>query len=448
MKTKKILKHFLAAFILFGVCFTSSSVTSASAPYDFGHDFGLIVHLGNMNRVITRAKAAEVLRNYFNAEDGDELRRIDLPESPLDQKTFLLWFFEMKKQYSGEDLADLYPEISDPYRRAWLESRHLNLLAGDEMTYWNLREFLYRHKTSLFHGIIPYFTGLVLSADDINLTNYPDPETIETAAKNLFQALQDLRVKQSLGSEEKALQENLVTYHNAFKKLAVEYQNSLNPVNQIGDLPLDIAALIKENGLTRILGEYSYNYSGNEYKRRYNLITGAKKFSGRIFNPGEDIDFFAIAGDRNWLEFLNGNVIEQNELKLSFGGGLSGTATMIFIPSWRAGLQIVKRYAHSQYFTDLYDPKLIGLDATIYRPVKNLVIKNNTESPVLFYIKDDASSQTLTTYIIGTPHYRRVEIQGPLKTSARSFDWIRRFLTFDGKIIEESISTTYDKIHE
>ena len=213
-------------------------------------------------------------------------------------------------------------------------------------------------------------------------------------------------------------------------------------------MPEEIRQAIIYNNLNEVLSSVSYDYSKDISNRRYNVIHGASKLSGDIIQPGAMIDFMYELGDNSWWDYKWGWVIINGEGKWLLGGGLCGSATMIFNSSWTAGLQIIKRYPHSLYYTSLYPEGGIGLDATIYRNShKNLKIRNNTNTPIIYYVEDNKEAQTVTVYLIGNSPYKNIELEGPIKVDRTTYKWIRRMENFDGTVNIEELVSKYGAVY-
>jgi vancomycin resistance protein YoaR len=88
-----------------------------------------------------------------------------------------------------------------------------------------------------------------------------------------------------------------------------------------------------------------------------------------------------------------------------------------------------------------------ALDATIYRGAKNLIMKNTTGSPLLYYVKNDPDKKEVTMYLIGNSPYKQIDIEGPIKISWGNYKWIRRMERFDGTVVQDELFTRYGLIY-
>jgi vancomycin resistance protein YoaR len=264
---------------------------------------------------------------------------------------------------------------------------------------------------------------------------------------NLFSRVLNLKTLGVLIKRDRDLLEQVSGYYEAFRNLEDDLEELRHPFSQIPDMPYEFKQLVMQYELEEVLGKVSYDYSHNDANRKHNLVEGTKKMNGKVYQPGDLIDLTKEFGSNGWREYRNGWVIAEGEVQWQFGGGLCGSATMAFTPSWKAGLEVIKRYAHSVYYKDLYPEESFGLDATIYRGAKNLVMKNSTNDPVLFYVEDDPEAEEITLYLIGNAPYYTIEIEGPIQVGWNTYKWIRRMTQFDGKVVEDELVTRYGLVY-
>ncbi|MBU0706092.1 VanW family protein [Patescibacteria group bacterium] len=435
--------HRLATMILLTFLLLPFSVNEAKASStDYGREFGLLVHQVNENLAVPKAKGQQVLESYFY---GSPLKASAYEAKQfMSQRDFLLGFEKLRLEAAGEKtiLGDglLYP-------LTWLNVRRNNWLPDTRLTYKTMREFLYRYSVSQKHGGIPYFEGLVLDKDEINTGNYTSINQVRDINGNLSRRMSELRRLVRPTKDQKLLLASLVDYAASFEQLGDELRALYHPLNILPDLPDDIRQKITEYDLNNVLDQISYNYSRNNANRIHNLITGAMQLNGRVFQPDEVIDMEQELGRDGWGIYKYGWVILGGLESWQFGGGLCGSATITFTPSWRAGLEIVKRFPHSVYYRSLYPEESLGLDATVYRGGKNLIIKNTTGSPLLYYVKNDPEKKEITMYLIGNSPYRNIDIEGPIQTAWGTYKWIRRMEGFDGTVVEDELVTRYGLMH-
>ena len=431
------IKHFpfgvLILLILFSLC-----EPVKAAPAEYGRAFGLLVHQQNENMPVNLGRGQQILDSYFT----DTLLRSSYEDQTelMTQRDFLLHFEKSRLKAEGKETIFndqlLYPMV-------WLTARRNNWLPDTRLTYKTMREFLYRYSVSEKFGGIPYFEGLVLDEEEIHPGNYKSINQVTAIQNDLSVKLNNLRKSTVISQNQQTLLKTLVVYAEKFDNLNIQLKELYHPLNVLPDLPDDIRQKILDYDLNEILNEISYDYSGNTVNRIHNLTAGLAQMNGRVFMPDEIINFEQELGRNGWGIYKYGWVIFGGIEAWQFGGGLCGSATMIFTPSWRAGLEIIRRFPHSAYYSSLYPAESLGLDATIYRGHKNLIMKNTTGSPLMYYVYNNSEKKEITVYLVGRSPYRSVSIEGSIKTAWGTYKWIRRMERFDGTVVEEELVTRY-----
>lgn len=464
----KLLFVFLSVFLLIPNSFAKSG-------NEFSRPFSLIVHNNNQDSRVPRIKALEVLIKYFSdsVPATSEIQQISFkdvpqftsikkaclvklidcsvekfsPDQAISQKDFLNWFFRLKnhKNTKSSDNKSSVPE--EDYLKDWREARRLNLLSDIEITYKVFQTFLYRNTVSESNLDQPYSEGLTIGIDEINANNFHKLKEILYIKNNLKQTVNSLENKEKLTSKEnnylESIKNNLSAFNDLEESLAAEpYVLRDNP-----NFAPEVTSAIRNYGLQDVLYSYSYDYSKNAAYRKHNLTTGALKLNGKVIMPGADIDYWKTISDKGLSEFQYGWVISKGKEEWEFGGGICGSATVVFIPSWQAGLEVLERKNHSLFYSNLYPKELIGLDATVYRPKPNLRIRNNTEHPIVFSVKNDKKNQVITIKIIGNNPYKNIRIEGPIFIKKNYVKWIRHYEDFDGKITNDVLESRYNAIY-
>lgn len=445
----------------------------------FSSPYGLVVHPENQDIVLSRIKALDTLLSYFGKESATSPENsdpsfkdvsknsrnhsllktacsLDLldckkshfnPYDDVSQADFLDWFFKLK--YSGDEkpLKALFPKINKEPTRQWMEAKRLNLITGNDFTHKTAQEFLYRHSVSEANLGIPYNEALVLSQKEVNRSNYHSLKEIETIQTGLKSIVADLESQGSPNAKERKFIEKLQGELDAFEALRLSLLQDPWILTERTDLDPQVTQLVKHFGLQEVLDSYTYDYSKNPGYRKYNLVTGIKKIQGKLLMPGEILDYWKLISNKNLWDFKYGWVIANGTEEWAFGGGICGSATMVFIPMWKAGLEVVERRNHSIFYSSLYPKDQIGLDATVYRPKPNLILKNTLESPVVFNVINDTKRQIITVEVIGNRMYKKTLVEGPIFNNRTSVKWVRQFEGFDGTIATETLESRYNAIY-
>ena len=437
-----------------------------------------MVHNKNQDIVVPRIKALEVLLKYFSdvspkftkevkvgfkdirptsrtfnyIEKGCQLNLFDCsvekfhPHQTISQRDFLEWFFKLKYFKNPNFLKEKYSLIINKHLRLWVEARRLNLFSGSKITYKVLQDFLYRNKVVEANFNQSFREGLVLDSQEINAKNYHNLKEIDLIQNNLKKIISNFEKKTKLTVKEENYLKEQKKNLKAFQKLKESLIESPYVLRQRPDMDPEVTRAIRNYDLQEVLYSHSYDYSRNAAYRKYNLVTGVKKMNGKVFLPGEVIDYWKIISDKRLWDFRYGWVIANGTEEWLFGGGICGSSSLVFLPSWKSGLEILERRNHSKYFTYLYPMEDIGLDATVFRPRPNLKMRNNTDSPIVFNVIDDKEKQVVTVEVIGNSTYKDVRIEGPIFVKWNHVKWIRHFEDFDGKIKSEILESRYDAI--
>lgn len=200
------------------------------------------------------------------------------------------------------------------------------------------------------------------------------------------------------------------------------------------------------------------DFDDSSADREHNVY---KAFNERLQNiviePGETFSLVAaldapITLQKGWKEekgLFGGGVA------LTPGAGICQSATTLYRAALLAGLPLVSKKAHS-LFVDHYEFFGIGLDATVFPGVQDLVFKNDTPDVIVvqaiqegktayihFYGKDDGRVATLDGPYFAVSKDRPREQLRPL--SHYQIGWVRTITYGDGRVKDEELISTYAK---
>jgi vancomycin resistance protein YoaR len=105
------------------------------------------------------------------------------------------------------------------------------------------------------------------------------------------------------------------------------------------------------------------------------------------------------------------------------GGGVCQVSTTLFRTAFNAGFPIVERYSHAyrvsyyeQTASGAVDPRLAGLDATVYFPLVDFKFKNDSPYWILMETYVNVNARTLTWKFYSTKDGRSVtwDTTGPI----------------------------------
>lgn len=171
-----------------------------------------------------------------------------------------------------------------------------------------------------------------------------------------------------------------------------------------------------ELGITELLwAEVSYFY-GSSAERIQNIQAASASFHGVLVAPGEVFSMGATMGDVS-LEngFAEALIIFGGRTIKGVGGGVCQVSTTLFRAAFFAGFPIVERYSHA-YRVSYYemtasggiDPRLAGLDATVYFPLVDFKFKNDSPYWILMETYVNVNARTLTWKFYSTKDGRSV----------------------------------------
>ncbi len=162
--------------------------------------------------------------------------------------------------------------------------------------------------------------------------------------------------------------------------------------------------------------EVSYFY-GSSGARIQNIKAAAEKFHGVLVPPGGVFSMADTIGDisldNGYAEAL---IIYNGQTVKGVGGGVCQVSTTLFRTVFFAGYPIVERHAHA-YRVSYYekvagnkiDPRLAGLDATVYVPLVDFKFKNDTPNWLLMETYLSPQNGTLTWKFYSTKDGRKVD---------------------------------------
>ncbi len=175
-------------------------------------------------------------------------------------------------------------------------------------------------------------------------------------------------------------------------------------------------ATAAELGITQLLWQETSYFYGSSPERIQNIQTAAARFHGVLVAPGETFSMGATMGDVS-LEsgFAEALIIYGGRTIKGVGGGVCQVSTTLFRTVFFSGFPIVERYSHA-YRVSYYemtasgalDPRLAGLDATVYFPLVDFKFKNDSPYWILMETYVNVNARTLTWKFYSTSDGRSV----------------------------------------
>jgi len=177
------------------------------------------------------------------------------------------------------------------------------------------------------------------------------------------------------------------------------------PVNVVKPkLTEEILNQIKSNEIS----SFTTKFNPKDKNRTENLRISTETLNCSVIYPKEIFSLDKKLGDRTIEKgYKDAAIFSSGKVINDLAGGICQTTTTLYNAALFANLEIVERHKHQMPVS--YINK--GRDATIYRNVYDLKIKNNTEYPV--YIKSyiDNKNGELTVKIFGYKKDFNVKIE-------------------------------------
>lgn len=167
-------------------------------------------------------------------------------------------------------------------------------------------------------------------------------------------------------------------------------------------------------GIKELLGFGESYYKGSILSRVHNLSLAAKRLNGLLIKPGESFSFNKAVGEISQATgYQQAYVIKEGRTILDDGGGVCQTSTTFFRAALASGLPILERHQHSYRVSYYEQGTKAGIDAAVYPPGVDLIIRNDTPGHILIQVKNDQTKSRLIFEFYGTKDNRIIEIGEP-----------------------------------
>jgi len=172
----------------------------------------------------------------------------------------------------------------------------------------------------------------------------------------------------------------------------------------------------EELGISELVSAETTYFYGSDSSRINNIATAAAKFHGVFIAPGETFSMAEQLGDISLdTGYSEAWIIFGDRTIKGVGGGVCQVSTTLFRTVFFGGFPVVERYQHS--YRVLYyeqrpngtnNPKLAGLDATVYVPLVDFKFTNDTEYWMLMETYVNKAQRWLTWKFYSTSDGRTV----------------------------------------
>ncbi|MGB2964748.1 MAG: VanW family protein [Anaerolineales bacterium] len=173
----------------------------------------------------------------------------------------------------------------------------------------------------------------------------------------------------------------------------------------------------EELGITELVSAETSYFYGSDSARISNIATAAAKFHGIFIAPGETFSMAEQLGDVSLdTGYAEAWIIFGDRTIKGVGGGVCQVSTTLFRTVFFGGFPVVERHPHA--YRVLYyeqnpngsnNPKLAGLDATVYVPLVDFKFTNDTDHWLLMETYVNPEHRTLTWKFYSTSDGRTVD---------------------------------------
>ena len=181
-------------------------------------------------------------------------------------------------------------------------------------------------------------------------------------------------------------------------------------------------ATAAELGIIEKVAEGDSYFIGSPSGRDHNIRLAASKFDGLVIAPGETFSFNYYLGPVTAEAGYDESYVTAGEqLAIEVGGGICQVSTTAFRAAFWGGYPIVERWYHQHrigYYewneqAGVIDPRLTGMDATVYSPHVDFRFTNDRPWPLLIETEIVDAEHRLIFRFYSTGDGRRVEKDGP-----------------------------------
>ena len=204
---------------------------------------------------------------------------------------------------------------------------------------------------------------------------------------------------------------------DAINQQVAQGDHTVSLVFDYTDPAVGDAATAEQLGITELVSVDASYFYGSSAARIQNIQTAASQFHGVLVPPGGTFSMGEILGDvsldNGYAEAL---IIFGNRTIKGVGGGVCQVSTTLFRTVFFGGYPVDERYSHA-YRVSYYEqtasgnvnPKLAGLDATVFVPVVDFKFTNDTPNWLLMETYVNAPARKLTWKFYSTSDGRTVD---------------------------------------
>jgi vancomycin resistance protein YoaR len=154
-------------------------------------------------------------------------------------------------------------------------------------------------------------------------------------------------------------------------------------------------------GVTEKVATYTTYYPSDFAPRLTNIHRAADLLDDTLVLPGKVFSFNDTVGERTAERgFAAGFIINNGQLEVDYGGGVSQLVTTAFNAFFFSGLEILEHNPHSFYISRYPE----GRESTIAWGYKDLRVRNDSDQGI--FITTGYTNSSVTVTVWGTKRYR------------------------------------------
>lgn len=161
-------------------------------------------------------------------------------------------------------------------------------------------------------------------------------------------------------------------------------------------------------GVTELVAKYTTYYPSDFPPRLTNIHRAADLMDHTLVLPGTVFSLNDTVGERTAERgFAAGFIIDDGQLEVDFGGGVSQLATTTFNAAFFAGLEIVEHHPHSFYISRYPE----GRESTVAWGVKDVRFRNDSGHGI--FVTTGYTDNSVTVKVWGTKRFRIEATKSP-----------------------------------
>lgn len=157
---------------------------------------------------------------------------------------------------------------------------------------------------------------------------------------------------------------------------------------------------------TKLRSKFSTSYKSSARGRKNNVNRALQDFNGMVINPGEEISFNDVTGDKTADKgYMKANIILNGIYVEDYGGGACQASTTLYNALILSDIEVLEVHPHSIPVS--YVP--LAFDAMVSEGYSDFRFKNNLEHPI--YIKTYGDDENAYVEVYGEPLEEGYEIK-------------------------------------